>query len=96
VIATLDAAGVPCGPINRIDEVFAEPQIEHMKLRREVTHPTIGQLTLTGFPYSFSDAELEIRQAPPLLGQHTEEILFEAGYSAEEIAEMLQSGAVTS
>jgi formyl-CoA transferase len=92
-VATLDAAGVPCGAINRIDDVFAEPQVEHLQLRRDVPHPTIGQLSLTGFPYAFSDAELEIRQAPPLLGQQTEEILREAGFSDDEIACMLESGA---
>jgi crotonobetainyl-CoA:carnitine CoA-transferase CaiB-like acyl-CoA transferase len=92
-VATLDAVGVPCGAINRIDDVFAEPQVEHMKLRRDVPHPTIGQLSLTGFPYAFSDAELEIRQAPPLLGQQTEEILREAGFTDDEIACMLESGA---
>jgi crotonobetainyl-CoA:carnitine CoA-transferase CaiB-like acyl-CoA transferase len=92
-VALLDKAGVPCGAINRIDDVFAEPQVEHMKLRREVEHPTIGQLSLTGFPYAFSGAELEIRQAPPLLGQQTEEILREAGFTDAEIAEMLESGA---
>jgi len=92
-IAKLDAAGVPCGPINRIDEVFAEPQVEHLRLKREVEHPTLGQLTLTGFPYDFSDAELEIRKAPPLLGQHTEEILREVGFSETEITAMIESGA---
>jgi crotonobetainyl-CoA:carnitine CoA-transferase CaiB-like acyl-CoA transferase len=96
VIATLDAAGVPCGPINRIDDVFADAQIEHLRLRREVEHPTIGQLTLTGFPYAFSNAELEIRQAPPLLGQHTEEILREVGFSDEQVSEIRQSDAATS
>jgi crotonobetainyl-CoA:carnitine CoA-transferase CaiB-like acyl-CoA transferase len=96
VVATLDAASVPCGPINRIDDVFAEPQVEHLRLRREVPHPTLGQLSVTGFPYQFSDADLEVRQAPPLLGQHTEEILREAGFTAEEISAMLAAGAAAS
>jgi len=92
VVAAMDAASVPCGPINRVDDVFAEPQVAHMQLRREVEHPTVGRLSQTGFPYAFSDAELEIRQPPPLLGEHTEEILREAGFTDAEIACMLESG----
>ncbi len=92
VVARLDRAGVPCGPINTVDRVFDDPQIEEYQLRREISHPTIGTLTLTGFPYTFSGAELDMT-APPLLGQHTAEILAEAGYSPAEIAALLASGA---
>jgi crotonobetainyl-CoA:carnitine CoA-transferase CaiB-like acyl-CoA transferase len=85
VVARLDAAGVPCGPINSVDRVFEDPQIAEYRLRREVDHPTVGSLALTGFPYHFSSGELEMT-APPLLGQHTEEVLTEAGFTPEEIA----------
>jgi crotonobetainyl-CoA:carnitine CoA-transferase CaiB-like acyl-CoA transferase len=93
VVAALDAVSVPCGPINRVDAVFAEPQVAHMKLRREVEHPTLGPIAQTGFPYAFSNAELDIRRHPPMLGEQTEEILREAGFTAEEIAHILESGA---
>jgi crotonobetainyl-CoA:carnitine CoA-transferase CaiB-like acyl-CoA transferase len=93
VVAALDAAAVPCGPINRIDEVFAEPQVAHARLRREVDHPKIGQLELTGFPYAFASGDLDIRQAPPLLGEHTQAILREAGYTDPEIVCFMESGA---
>ena len=93
VVATLDAESVPCGPINRIDAVFAEPQVAHMGLRREVEHPKLGPISQTGFPYAFSNADVGIRRHPPMLGEQTEEILREAGFTDAEIACMLESGA---
>ncbi|MGI8477188.1 MAG: CaiB/BaiF CoA transferase family protein [Thermomicrobiales bacterium] len=92
VIARLDVAGVPCGPINTVADVFADPQIDAYNLRREVPHPTLGSVTVTGFPYAFSGSTLEVTQAPPLLGQHTVEILQELGCSAEEIEALLRDG----
>jgi crotonobetainyl-CoA:carnitine CoA-transferase CaiB-like acyl-CoA transferase len=93
VAAMLDAVSVPCGPINRVDAVFAEPQVAHMKLRREVEHPTLGPISQTGFPYAFSSAELGIHRHPPMLGEQTEEILREAGFTDAEITHILESGA---
>jgi crotonobetainyl-CoA:carnitine CoA-transferase CaiB-like acyl-CoA transferase len=96
VVARLDARGVPCGPINTVEQVFADPQIDELELRRRLPHPTLGEVTLTGFPYRFSATPLAMRHAPPLLGQQTEEILAEAGYSPDEIAQLIASGAAAS
>jgi crotonobetainyl-CoA:carnitine CoA-transferase CaiB-like acyl-CoA transferase len=93
VVAKLDAKGVPCGPIYNVAQVFADPQTLEQGLMRETPHEKLGSVTLTGFPYHFSGAKLEIRLPPPLLGQHTEEILAEVGYSPGEIAAMIECGA---
>ncbi|HET8521718.1 MAG TPA: CoA transferase [Thermomicrobiales bacterium] len=93
VVARLDEQGIPCGPINTVDQVFQGPQAEELQLRREVNHPTAGPISVTGFPYRFSETPLEVRCPPPLLGQHTREVLTEAGYSAGEIDELIASGA---
>ncbi len=89
-----DECGVPCGPIQDVAEVFADPQVHDQELVREVEHPTVGSLALTGFPYHFHGTPLEIRHPPPLLGQHTAEVLAELGYDAEQIEALIAMGAV--
>jgi crotonobetainyl-CoA:carnitine CoA-transferase CaiB-like acyl-CoA transferase len=79
VVRRLDARGVPCGPIFDMAEVFADPQTEEYQLRRTVEHTKLGPIDLTGFPYDFASAPLEIRTPPPTLGEHTDEILEELG-----------------
>lgn len=93
VVAKLDAAGVPVGPIYTVPQLFADPQAQATRLQRTVEHPKAGEISLTGFPYRFSNAELEISSSPPLLGQQTREILAEAGYSEVEIDGLIASGA---
>ncbi len=77
--AALEAAGVPCSPINTIPEVFAEPQIEHRRMLRHLPHPTAGTVPQVVSPLNFTNAPLSFDRAPPLLGQHTDEILREMG-----------------
>lgn len=76
-IAGLQKVGVPCGPINTIAQVFDTPQAKARELWREVPHPLAGTAPTTANPIRFSDTPIEYRYAPPLLGQHTDEILKE-------------------
>jgi crotonobetainyl-CoA:carnitine CoA-transferase CaiB-like acyl-CoA transferase len=77
--AALDAAGVPCSPINTVPEVFADPQVQHRRMLRNLPHPTAGQVPQVVSPLNFANEPLAFDRAPPLLGQHTEEILRELG-----------------
>lgn len=94
VVRRLDAASVPCGPIYDLEEVFTDPQVDDQRLKRQVPHPKLGEVTLTGFPYHLGSAELEIRQHPPMLGEQTREILAEAGLDAAAIDRLFADGAV--
>jgi crotonobetainyl-CoA:carnitine CoA-transferase CaiB-like acyl-CoA transferase len=76
-IAALNAAGVPCGPINDIAQVFADPQVKARELRREIPHPLGVTAPTTASPMRFSATPVQYRYPPPMLGQHTEEILRE-------------------
>jgi len=74
-IAALEAAGVPCGPINRIDQVFADPQVMSRAMRIELPHPLAGRVPLVANPIRLSGSPIEYRRGPPLLGEHTAEVL---------------------
>jgi crotonobetainyl-CoA:carnitine CoA-transferase CaiB-like acyl-CoA transferase len=79
LIAMLDRAGVPCGPINTIPEVFEDPQVKHREMLRTLPHPTGGSVPQVVSPLRFQEAALRFDRPPPLLGQHTDEILGEIG-----------------
>ena len=88
-------ASVPCGPVNNMERLFSDPQILHRNMVAEVQHPTIGALKLCGIPIKYSDTPGTIRRPPPLVGEHTEEILRELlGCDPEEIAELKRAGAI--
>jgi formyl-CoA transferase len=74
-IDALEAAGVPCGPINDVAQVFAEPQAQARGLRFELQHPSAGKVALTRSPMRFSGTPVEHDVPPPTLGQHTDEVL---------------------
>ena len=94
-IAALDAAGVPCGPINRLNEVFDDPQVRHRGLRIDLPHPAAGSVPLVASPLRLSASPVGHAAAPPLLGQHTNEILRELlGLAEADLAQLRASGAV--
>ncbi|MGH7118374.1 MAG: CaiB/BaiF CoA transferase family protein [Acetobacteraceae bacterium] len=93
-IALFAEAGIPCGPINTIDKVFADPQVQHLKMARPVVHPRLGRIELVGSAITLAGCPKDIRTATPEAGQHTEEVLQEAGFSDAEIAAMRADGAI--
>lgn len=74
-VTALEAAGVPCGPINRIDEVFADPHVRERGVRIAMAHPKAGSVDLVANPIRMSATPVDYRRAPPMLGEHTGEVL---------------------
>ncbi|MGE0699882.1 MAG: CaiB/BaiF CoA transferase family protein [Hyphomicrobiaceae bacterium] len=94
-VEALEGAGVPCGPINNLKEVFENEQVIARGLRVEIPHPTAGKVSLVRSPMRFSETPVEHKVPPPLLGQHTEEVLRDVlGRSTAEIAELRKAGTV--
>jgi crotonobetainyl-CoA:carnitine CoA-transferase CaiB-like acyl-CoA transferase len=94
-VRVLGEAQVPCGPINNIGQAFAEPQVRHRGLQFTLPHPLGGEVPGVKNPVRFSRSGLEYALAPPLLGEHTDEVLHEAlGLDAEELARLHDSGAL--
>jgi crotonobetainyl-CoA:carnitine CoA-transferase CaiB-like acyl-CoA transferase len=93
----LAKAGVPCSPVNTVDQVFADPQVKHREMRISMPHPlaSSGRVDLIGNPIKYSATPVEYRLPPPLLGQHTEEVLRAVlGLSDGEIAALRERGAI--
>ncbi len=86
---------LPCGSINTIPEALENPQAQARDLILVAEHPTTGSLRLTGFPYKLSQTPAQVRRPPPLLGEHTEQVLVELlQYSPEEVSLLREQGAI--
>ncbi len=93
-IEILNRAGVPCGPIYRIDEVFADLQVRHLGLAQTVQHPKLGDIEIVGQPVTLSRTPSRLTQAAPDAGEHSDEILHEFGFDAATIADLHRRGVV--
>ena len=94
-IAALEAVGVPCGPINDVGEVFSNEQVQARAMAVELPHPSAGKVTLVRSPMKMSATPATSDKAPPLLGQHTDEVLRDVlGRSGDEIAALRARGVV--
>ena len=87
-IPLINEAGMPCGPINTIDETFADPQVEHLGMRATVDHPTVGSFDIVRNAVSMSRTPHRVERAAPDRGQDTDEVLAEMGLTAEQVAEL--------
>ena len=93
-LASLEAAKGPCGPINDLAEVFADPQVLEREMTVQMPHPLAGSVRLVASPMKFSATPVQYRHPPPLLGEHTDEVLLELGLSEAEIAALRSAQAI--
>ncbi len=93
-VETLNQAEVPCGPIYVMNEVFADPQVQHLGMAPTVRHPELGELALVGQAIKLSRTPAELATATPALGEHTDAVLAELGYAPDEIVALHTEGVV--
>ncbi|GAB4041656.1 MAG: CaiB/BaiF CoA-transferase family protein [Rubrivivax sp.] len=93
-LAALEAAKVPCGAINHLGEVFADPQVKARGMITTLPHPLAGHVELVSSPIKLSATPVSARRPPPLLGQHTDEVLAELGWGADERQALREAGAI--
>jgi len=93
-VEILNGAGVPCGPIYEVDEVFADPQVRHLQAAAEVEHPLLGRFEVVNQAVKLSRTPARVASPTPEVGQHTDEVLKELEYSESEIRALRERGVV--
>jgi CoA:oxalate CoA-transferase len=93
-VATLNAAGVPSGPVNEVADVFRDPQILAQNMVMDVEQPGYGTVRMLGFPMKFADSPCTVRRPAPGLGEHSDEILMELGYTDEQRRGLRDAGVI--
>ncbi len=93
-VETLNAAGVPCGPVNTVEQVFQDPQVLAQEMVMEVEHPGHGLVRMLGFPMKLSETPCQVRRPAPGLGEHSDEILASVGYDDAARAALRGAGVV--
>ena len=93
-VEIIEECGVPCGPINRVDDVVHNPQVNARNMIAELTHPNVPDLKIPNSPLKLGETPAEIKRPPPLLGQHNKEILTELGYGPDDINSLRQKGVI--
>jgi CoA:oxalate CoA-transferase len=93
-VETLNRAGVPSGPVNSVAAVFEDPQVLAQDMVLDVEHPGFGVVRMLGFPVKLSETPCRVRRTAPGLGEHSDEILGELGYSALEREAWRQAGVI--
>ena len=94
-VAQLESAGVPCGPINDLAQVFADPQVKARGLAIQLPHPLAGEVPQVASPIRLSKTPVEYRSAPPLLGEHTVQVLQSVlGIGPDHVAALKEAGVI--
>ena len=93
-VERLNAAGVPCGPVLDLEQVFADPQVLARAMRVELPHPERGRFVTTGLPIKLSATPGAIERRPPLHGEHDDEVLRECGLAPDEIERLRANGVI--
>jgi formyl-CoA transferase len=93
-LALLEANDIPCGPINDYAEVFADPQVLAREMVVETDHPALGRVKMLGSPIKMSTTPADVSRRAPTFGEHTDEVLREAGYSASDIAALREANVI--
>ncbi len=90
----MNDAGIPCGPINTLDQTFADPQVQYLGVAQKVNSPVRGEIEIVGQPVHMSHTANRVARPSPEYGEHTSEILSELGYTDDNIAALTGEGVV--